>query len=362
MRDLAIHGDDLIVGTHGRSFWILDDITPLRQLTADFAKSEAHLYRPQSAVRIRWNRNTDTPLPPEVSAGKNPPDGAIIDYYLRSAATEPVTLEIFDAGGKLARRFSSADEPEAIEEKEVNVAMYWVRPTRIPSAEAGLHRFVWDLRYPSPDSLVHDFPIAAIFQDTPREPRGPWALPGRYTVKLTVAGKSYTQPLVVKMDPRVKTTPAGLAQQFELASGITKGMNETFAARKQVQSLRAQLKNLSARAGQGEASTAIAALDKKAEALEGATLETFYGVPPTGKEPETLSRLNQELGELLEVIEGRSDAAPTTQAVALYGAQQRALQALLANWKELGARDVPALNAQLKKAGLPEITLAPAGR
>ena len=174
MRDLTIHGDDLVLGTHGRSFWILDDITPLRQLTPDVAKADAYLFQPQTTYRVRWNRNSDTPLPPEVPAGKNPPDGALLDYFLRAAARQPVTLEISDSRGQLIRRFSSSDELEAREkiEKAIPAPTYWVRPEQILSAAAGMHRFVWDLHFPPPDSLGHDYPISAIYQDTPKHPLG----------------------------------------------------------------------------------------------------------------------------------------------------------------------------------------------
>src|SRR5206468_1162791 len=157
MRDLVIHGDDLVVGTHGRSFWILDDITPLRQLKDEVAKSSAHLYAPQEAVRVRWNRNPDTPLPPEIPAGKNPPDGVIIDYFLAQDSSGPVTLEILDTSGKLVRKYSSADIIEPLDKiaPKHPIPMYWVREETILSAEAGMHRFVWDVRYSSPKSLGH---------------------------------------------------------------------------------------------------------------------------------------------------------------------------------------------------------------
>ena len=134
VRDLVIHEDDLVIGTHGRSFWILDNITPLRQLDQRVAGAPAHLFRPQLARRVRWNTYTDTPLPPEEPAGKNPPDGAILDYALAAAAAGPVTLEILDASGKMIRRFSSADKPEPVDEKEMNVPTYWVRPARFSPA------------------------------------------------------------------------------------------------------------------------------------------------------------------------------------------------------------------------------------
>ena len=360
MRDLNVHGDDLIVGTHGRSFWILDDITPLRQLSAEVAGSKAYLYQPQVAYRVRWNRNTDTPLPPEVPAGKNPPDGAIVNYYLRSAVTGPVTIEIFDARGKLARRFSSTDQPEPID-KDLNVPTYWVRPTQILSGEPGMHRFAWDLRYPEPDSIEHDYPISAIFRDTPRGPRGPIALPGRYTVKLRAGDNTLTQPLIVKIDPRVNTPSAGLAQQFDVASRIARTMSEEYAALKQVQSLRGQLKDLKTKMGEGKLAEAIAALDSKAEALEGKSDDRFSAPAPAGEERPNLTRLNRNLGHLLAVVDG-TDAPPTKAALATYGELRGATQALLASWNELRTRDVAALNEQLKRSKLPEIMVTAAAR
>ena len=135
IRDLVIHNDDVVVGTHGRGFWILDDISPLRQLSAQTAAEDAHLFGPQTAWRVRRNVNTDTPLPPEEPVGQNPPDGAIIYFQLKSAASSPVTLEITDSTGKLVRRYSSADKPDPIEE-DLNVPTYWIRPPRILPAPA----------------------------------------------------------------------------------------------------------------------------------------------------------------------------------------------------------------------------------
>src|SRR5213079_6653 len=149
VRDLVVHDTDLVVATHGRSFWILDDITPLRQIAAAAAAAAAgspYLYRPAPAVRVRWNENTDTPLPPDEPAGKNPPDGAILDYYLPRAATGggSVTLEIVDRAGKLVRRFSSADAPEPAD-TDANIPLYWIRSPQTLSTAPGMHRFVWDL-------------------------------------------------------------------------------------------------------------------------------------------------------------------------------------------------------------------------
>jgi len=356
MRDLAIHEDDLIVATHGRSFWILDDITPLRQLNEEVAKESVNLFAPQTAIRFRWNRNPDTPLPPEFPAGKNPPDGAILDYVLASSAKDPVTLEILEEQGHLVRRYSSADKPESMEKiaSEHPIPMYWVRPTQILSAEAGMHRFVWDMHYPAPESLGHEFPISAIYRNTVKYPLGAWALPGNYTVKLTVDGKSYTRPLVVKMDPRINTSLAVLGKQFEMESGSVEGMNQSYEALAQVRSVRTQLKERAAKATQGGLADAIAALDRKAAQLEGAAQSSFYGLPPSGKAPENLSTLNQHFSGLLAVADS-ADSAPTTQAEALYKELKESEGALLSQWKKIKEQDISALNAGLKKAGLASV-------
>jgi len=355
MRDLVIHGDDLIVGTHGRSFWILDDITPLRQLSGDIAKAQITLYKPQEAVRFRWNRNTDTPLPPDIPAGRNPPDGAILDYYLAAASSKSVTLEIFDAENHLVRRYSSADKPEPLEKIAAAnpIPMYWVRPPQILSAEAGMHRFVWDMHYPPPGALNREFPIAAIVHDTPQLPLGAWAMPGRYTVRLWVDGRIYTQPLMVRMDPRVKTPIIDLRKQFEMESGIVEGMNKTFDALQQVRSLRSQLTDRAGKA-KGALADSLSALDKQAAQLEGASQGAFFGVPQSGKQPENLSTLNQHFGQLLNVVDS-ADAAPTTQASALYLELKDGLEKLLAQWKKVLETDLPSLNASLKKVHIEEL-------
>ncbi len=276
IRDLVIKDDDVVVGTHGRSFWILDDITPLRQVTAAVTGAAVHLFEPQRATRVRWNKNTDTPLPPDEPAGQNPPDGAILHYVLKDAARGPVTLEILDAAGAVVRRFSSDDVPEPFVEGR-NIPDYWMRPAQGLQAGAGLHRFVWDLRYPTPAVQQFSYPIAAIVRNTPREPRGPWVLPGRYTVRLTVEGRVLTQPLVVRMDPRVQTSAEDLAKQHALSMALVEGLSKSDAALRRARAARA-------------------------------------GGEPSATERE-LARLNAQLGQLLGIVQG-ADAAPTSQVEA----------------------------------------------
>ena len=355
MRDLVVHNDDIVVGTHGRSFWILDDITPLRQLNEQVVAAPAFLFKPGIAYRVRRNVNTDTPLPPEEPAGKNPPDGAIIDYTLQSAASGPVKLQILDANGKIVRSFASTDKPEVTMEelgKELNVPLYWIRPPQILSDAAGQHRFVWDLRTTPPASLRHEYPISAIAHDTPRLPVGPAVMPGMYTVKLDVAGQTYTQPLEIKMDPRITAPVDQLDQQFRLASRICDAMNLSFASLAQVRSVRAQLRDLAHQAPKGEVADAIHALEEKVAPFEGAA----PGFGPAARQ-QTFAQLNAQFGQLLSAVDG-ADAAPTQTAQDTTGDLQRSLNALETQWDDVKARDINALNDQLRRANLPAINLA----
>jgi len=361
MRDIVVHGDDLVVGTHGRSFWILDDITPLRQLSDEVAKSPVYLFAPEEAIRWRWNRNPDTPLPPEVPAGKNPPDGAILDYFLGNTAKNLVTLEIIDDAGNMVRRYSSADQPDSIEKlaAEHPIPMYWVRPTQILSGAAGMHRFVWNLHRTPPKALEYEFPISAILRDTPKYPLGTWVLPGNYTVKLTVDGRSYTRPLTVRMDPRIKSSLDDLRKQYEMQLGASQGMDESYEALEQVISVREQLKELAPRVqGKPKDKTrmmeAISSLDTQCAELEGATQRSFFGVPPRGREPENLSTLNQHYSTILAVADS-ADAAPTSQAMAADLELNEQASELHKRWSGLREREIPDLNKVLKKAGLPTV-------
>ncbi len=357
MRDLTIHGDDLIVATHGRSFWILDDITPLRQLDDRLAQQQAFLYAPEVALRWRWNRNPDTPLPPEVPAGKNPPDGAILDYYLAANAQGPVTLEILDSNGELVRRYSSTEKPPLMEKlaAEHPIPMYWVRPTQILSPEKGMHRFVWNVHYAPPKALEYEFPISAIVNNTPLVPLGTWALPGSYTVKLTVNAMSYTQPLILKMDPRIQTPLEDLRKQHEMEMGAVEGMDDSYESLEQVKSVRAQIKDLLKKvAGKDKLGKQLAALDSQCAELEGATQRSFYGVPTNGKQPENLSTLNQHFSAILAVADS-ADAAPTTQATSAYQDLEQSETALRRRWSAIRERDIPDLNKGLNKAALASI-------
>jgi photosystem II stability/assembly factor-like uncharacterized protein len=227
IRDLVIKNDDLVIGTHGRSFWILDNITPLRQVNPKTAAQGPRLFAPQQAMRVRWNQNTDTPLPPDEPRGQNPPEGAILDYALQTDA-KSVLLEILDAQGAVVRRYSSEDAVPPVRDVG-NWPAYWQRPLRALPRTAGSHRVTWDLHYPPPRTDHFHYPIAAVPGETTLEPKGPWVLPGTYGVRLTADGTTVTQPLVVVMDPRVKTGTDGLQQQFALSWKLYEAIGRVFA-------------------------------------------------------------------------------------------------------------------------------------
>ncbi|HKV26436.1 MAG TPA: hypothetical protein VJN93_17705 [Candidatus Acidoferrum sp.] len=353
MRDLWIHDDDLIVGTHGRSFWVLDDITPLRQLSETMEKAGAFLFKPAAAYRVMRDTNTDTPIPPDEATAKNPPDGAVVDYYLGQAAEGAVKIEILDAQSKVVRRYASTDKPEISDEEleKQLIPPYWVRMPRILSTAPGMHRWVWDLHYTTPDSLRYGYPIAAVPGDTPRAPQGPSALPGQYTVRLTVNGKSYTEPLTVKMDPRVKTTREGLVQMFELQRRMAAVISKSTEDVTQARSAHEQLEKLVPQAT-GTLADAISALDKKISGLLGAGGGFF--APPSPK--PTLSRANGEASALYDEV-ARADAAPTAAQASAGAATDKEFATLSKEWKQLKNLELAALNRQLHDSNLPEVQI-----
>ncbi|HEX5732027.1 MAG TPA: glycoside hydrolase [Blastocatellia bacterium] len=352
IRDLVIHNDDIVVGTHGRSFWILDDITPLRQITESVRDREAHLFKPQLAHRVRRSVNTDTPIPQEEPMGQNPPDGAIINYYLKSEVRE-VTLEIRDSSNALVRSFSSADKDEQLDEARLAYPNYWFRQPQRLSTKAGMQRFVWDLHYAPPAGFPRAYPISAIYRNTPTVPMGPTVLPGQYIVKLTVNGKSYTEPITVRMDPRVTTPPESIAKMFEISFGSSEAIKKIRGLQAEVSSLRAQLQKLKENAGQGAVRDAVESLDKKATALDGGT---GGAARAGGTADQSLARLATEFNTIMGIAEG-ADAAPTAQAIAAYLQSKKSLDEMAARWNETKTRDLSDLNERLRQANLQPLTI-----
>jgi len=349
MRDLWIHDDDLVVGTHGRGFWILDDIAPLREASS-MDGNAVHLFTPASAYRVQRDTNTDTPLPPDDPAAANPPEGATIDYYLPLAATT-VKLEILDAQGHLVRSFSNTDKPDVTEDelKKQIIPLYWIRGFRALSADAGMHRWTWPLHYPTPTATQHEFTIAAIPHDTPRMPLGPTALPGTYTVRLTVDGKTLNAPLNIKMDPRVKTSNIGLQKKFQAEMRLAALLTDTSKATLQAESLKNQIDKANAQAG-NQAKESIEEFEKKLAALLGAPGGFFS--PPSSD--VTLSRVNGEVSTLYQQI-WQVDAEPTTPQMEALAATQSASTAALKRWSEFTKSDLPALNRLLRDAKIQEV-------
>ncbi len=349
MRDLWIHENDLIVATHGRAFWILDDIAPLREVSAALANS-AHLFKPSPAYRVQRDINTDTPLPPDEPAGKNPPDGALLDYYLPAAAGT-VTLEILNAQNHLVRKFSSSDQPDVSEEdlRKQLIPMYWIRPARQLSSSAGMHRWIWDLHYRAPATNRHDFPIAAIPHDTPRYPLGPTAVPGSYMIRLTVDGKSFSAPLIVKMDPRIKTSPAGLLKKFQVETRLALLLSESAEAVGLAGSIHEQLEKLEAKENSAT-DEAREAFEKKLKALQGGA--GGFAAPPSKE--ATLSSVNGEAGTLYQQVWG-ADAEPTSSQMQAIATTERESEDVLKRWNAFKNTDLPAFNRALHEANVPEI-------
>ncbi len=348
MRDLWIHENDLIVATHGRAFWILDDIAPLRE-AAKVSTANTHLFTPAPAYRIQRDAYTDTPLPPDEPVGANPPNGAPIDYYL-PAATSQVTLEILDAHGQLVRKFSSADQPEASEEelKKQLIPLYWLKPFHALSAEAGMHRWVWDLQYSTPVSTHHEYPISAIAGDTPRLPLGPTVLPGSYTARLTVDGKSYTATFTVEMDPRVKTSSSGLEKKFEMEKRLALLLSQTSQSVLQAESLHNSLQKLSTQTS-GATHDSVHALQNQLAAILGGD-----GTTPAGK--TDLSKVNGEVATLYGQV-WQVDAEPTVaQTQAIASTESEAAEAMK-SWESVQSSGLPALNHALAGANLPEVKI-----
>ena len=352
IRDLVVKDDDLVIATHGRSFWILDNISPLREMTAETVNEEVHLFKPAVAIRIRKNEGRDTPLPRETPAGKNPPTGAIIDYFLKSVPAGPITLQILDGKRNLVRTYSSNDAAPKLDESQA-FPTYWLPPPIKVTAQPGLNRFVWDLRYERPRALRYGYSIAAVPGEAIMVPEGPLVLPGMYEVRLNVAGRLYTAPFEIRMDPRVSIGAGVLERQLALSMNLAEAMARSYDAVLQVREVRRQIKDLEATLSSDPKNeaivTALRALDEKASVIGGSGQPQFP--PPT--EP-TLASLNGALSELIDNV-GSADTAPTAQAASAFDAYQQLLARQLATWTKLKERDLSALNSMLREAGLAEI-------
>jgi photosystem II stability/assembly factor-like uncharacterized protein len=344
IHDLIVHNDDLVVATHGRSFWALDNIAPLRQLSAAVSNEPAHLFAPGTVTRSRMGHVQPRRYP----IGENPLDGAYIYYWLKEVPKEPAKLEFLDAQGKVVRKFTSEVKKKAEEKDEFDVDP---EVEHIP-AEAGLNRFIWDLRYEPPAKIP-----AAIYDNG--QPAGPLTLPGAMQIRLTVAGKSYTAPIEIKMDPRVKTSSDDLRKQFDLLLKLRDREEEMNAAILGIRDLRTQLQALEKRLGAAEQTKSVtgsgAELRKKIAAIE----EELIQVNATAQEDEANypTKLNSKLGYLTGVVDS-ADTAPTESEIAVFAELDKQVDAQLVRWREVLSKDLPALNDAMRKANVPSVAPA----
>jgi photosystem II stability/assembly factor-like uncharacterized protein len=328
IRDLVIKDDDLVIGTHGRSFWILDNITPLRQLTEKLSASPTILYKPQGTYRVRWNLYTDTPVPQEEAAGENPPDGAMIDYYLNEEAND-ITLEIFKVNtgttgrtrASTIRKYSNKDTLYKI--GNVNIPYYWIRPQQILSTKDGHHRFLWDMKY-DPLNVPPAYPISATYMNTAPDQTSPWVMPGNYIVRLTIDGKIHEQTITIKMDPRVKTPVASLQQQHDLSLQCYDGRKECMNILEEIRLYRSQLK-----AQLTNATPAVAdELNKKDKIA--AELEAT----PQGSTEPSFGRSNTGFASVFNILQD-SDTPPTTQMINAVKELNQQMINLKKKWNDL---------------------------
>ncbi|HUA80217.1 MAG TPA: hypothetical protein VL997_07595 [Dyella sp.] len=354
VRDLQVHGNDLIVGTQGRAIWILDDITPLRQASADDTRKTV-LYTPATAIRVRANENRDTPLPPDEPLGKNPPAGAVIDYRLASSAKGAVTLDILDGDGKVVRHYSSADEHEHLPADRY-FQKGWLGSPEALGTSAGAHRFVWDLRYPRPDALLYGYSIAATWDsDTPLTPEGPLVLPGKYEVVLKVDGHAYRAPLNVAMDPRVTLDQNALAQGLSFSRELGDALQQIWQTHGELDAVRDQLDQAQKKLGDDAAHKSLH------EEIDAFRKKTDPLVSGDGETSTNLEAMNDALTAIATDVEG-ADRAPTDGQREAFAQYKASLGKAAAQWQSIRATDLPALNAHLKAAGIKPLTVPAANQ
>ena len=355
-RDLTVHGDDLLVATFGRALWVLDDLTPLREVAPEMLNKSAHLFKPAAAIRVRWNMNSDTPLPPETPAAPNPPDGALIYYFLKSTPKQ-ISLDIRNSEGKVVRHFDTAPEPNPAEPP--NAPEYWFAPPTTVPTSAGMNRFAWDLRYPHPPVLSYGYfgshldyfeytlPDHAVPAETPRwQPMGPLVPPGQYEVVLNVDGETYRQSLEVKPDPRVKVDQADYSAQLAIQLRLDRAMATTFAAWNQVHEVRTRLKPQNAKDAEAKPESEEAT-EKKPITIDD-QLKAFED--GSRKEPG-FGPINRDLGRYMEMA-GTADGRPSQLLQTAVDTQCVELDKKLADWKQFVAQHGTELKIQSVDIGV----------
>jgi photosystem II stability/assembly factor-like uncharacterized protein len=355
VRDVQIKDDDLIAGTHGRGFLILDNVTPLRQIAAKTASEDVHLYAPQTALRIRGNMNPPTPWPSDMATGQNPPDGAMIDYYLGPNFSGLVTLEILDSNGQVITSLKSTDPVPPLDPRYPDPTL-WARPQRVVAATPGHHRFLWDMQYSQvPGMSTGPDADQAVPYNTPSVSTAPWVMPGNYMVRLSAGGKTLTQSLKIVMDPRVKTSQADLEAQFKASKAIYDELLKATTAIHEITVLREQLK---AREGQAPVAGAGDSLDAKLDKIAGSERGGRGGGGGRGAPmgPPTLGSVRTQLARVEHEMQN-ADQAPTPAQIEAYGIVAKPLGDLLQQWEQVKQTDLKALNMTLEQDHLPLLSL-----
>jgi hypothetical protein len=368
-RDIIVKNNDLVVATYGRSIWILDDISPLRQMTPEIAAEPVHVFKPGDAIRVRRNINTGTPFPPEMPHGDNPPEGAVI-YYNLGAPARHAALEVLDAAGNVVRHYSSDPIP-AIPEPPPPVPDEWIYVPQPMSTNVGMHRINWDLRYDMPPAFIHYLAhvTGAVVGDTHWGGEGPLVIPGTYTLKFDVDGKTYTQTVTVKNDPNSPATGADLAALHDLQMKLWQGTRTSWDGFQQIATVRGSIADALKGNPPVDVSTAAKTLDAKLNALGGPTqfVAAGRGGGAQGPRPPTFSQINgveAEEGAVLVSMNGQlkvldmSDIPPNPSKLAAWRSVCTDLRTVLTSWRDINAKDLVALDALLAKNNLKPIAAA----
>jgi photosystem II stability/assembly factor-like uncharacterized protein len=344
IHDLVVKDDDLVVATHGRSFWVLDDLTPIRQLNKQLLTTDVILYQPQTALRLHYPTEFDRRQP----VGDNPPAGAIIDYYFKSLPKDEVSLDILDASGKVVRHLSSKEKKEGEQPPEWPDRVE--RPKTIPANE-GMNRFAWDLRSDDPVQIPGAFYSG-------EGPKGPLALPGDYQVKLAVGGKSQTAPLHLAIDPRTKGAEPALQKQFTLSMKVNDRISQLHQAVNEIRDLKSQVQTLHKRFGDDQrlkpALDAADQLDHKMSEVE----QELIQVNMKGSEANLAfpNKLNERFDTFSHAIDA-GDAEPTKPQLDVFELLSNQLREQLQKWAQIKNEDVPKVDGLIKQANLPALII-----
>ena len=356
--DLEVHANDLVISTFGRGLWILDDVSPLREFKPEIAAADMYLFPPATSMRVRWQTYQDTPYPIETPAGQNPPDGSIIDYFLKTATPAELTLTIYDEKDSEIVTFSSQEKPA--EYLPANVPDYWFAPAASLSKAPGVNRFVWDLRYPPPATLPYSyygnlleyteytFADHTVPSQTPRpQPRGPIVVPGKYTAVMRYSGRELRQSFTVELDPRVHASASDLREQRDLALVISRGMKSSYDFYLQVVGLRKVLaeRQKSFPGGNAKMKDAAERLDKKIAALEKGP-----------KSAQGFGTVNRDLARLIYSVE-TADVRPGETIRSAAQESCAALKKALTTWQQLNAEDIPSFNSMLAAVNAPALPM-----